>query len=137
MTARTSYSARLGNSGCGGRDPGEKVYTDTMRPAALTLHFRNLETLRNLERAAEALGLTTDELAEAAIERELVAVGAGLGGRLARALKKLETYSPERLDQDVEAFARSEVDVEDPLQARRLKASDAYGIGALFGDPME
>ncbi len=107
-----------------------------MEPAALTLHFRNLETLRNLERAAEALGLTIDELAEAAIERELVAVGAGLQSRLARALKRLESYGPEKLDQDIEAFARSEVDVEDPLQARRVEAPDAYGIGALFGDPM-
>ena len=79
-----------------------------MEPAALTLHFRNLETLRNLERAAQALGLTTDELAEAAVERALVTLGAGLEGRLARALKRLGAYRPEKLDQDVETFARSE-----------------------------
>lgn len=64
-----------------------------MSRAGLTLHFRNEETARNLERAAEALGVSTDEFAEAAIQRELAAVGAGLEGRLARALDRLKTYS--------------------------------------------
>lgn len=108
-----------------------------MSRAALTLHFRNEETLRNLERAAEALGVSTNELAEAAIERELVAVGAGLEGRLARALDRLKTYSPSNLDRDIKEFARSEVEIEDPLQARRAESPDPYGIGALFGHPVE
>ena len=51
-----------------------------MSQAALTLHFHNQETLRDLERAAEALGVSMDELVEAAIERELAAVGADVGG---------------------------------------------------------
>jgi hypothetical protein len=108
-----------------------------MSHAALTLHFRNDETLRNLERAAEALGVSMDELAEAAIERELAAVGAGLEGRLTRSLERLKSYSPEDLDRDASAFARSEVEVEDPLQARRVESPDAYGIGALFGDSVK
>ena len=44
-----------------------------MSQAALTLHFQNQETLRNLERAAETLGVSVDELAEAAIARGLAA----------------------------------------------------------------
>jgi hypothetical protein len=84
-----------------------------MSRAALTLHFRNEETLRNLERAAEALGVSTDDLAEAAIERELAAVGASLEARLARALERLKSYSPADLDRDIRAFARSEVEVTD------------------------
>jgi hypothetical protein len=108
-----------------------------MSRAALTLHFRNEETLRNLERAAEALGVPTDELAEAAIERELTAVGAGLEGRLGRALERLKSYGEADLGRDIREFARGEVDVEDPLQARRMESPDAYGIGALFGHPME
>lgn len=108
-----------------------------MSSAALTLHFRNAETLRSLERAAEALGVSTDELAEAAIERELAAVGAGLEGRLSRALGRLKSYSPADLERDIRAFAESEVEVEDPLQARRVEPPDAYGIGALFGHSVE
>lgn len=108
-----------------------------MEAAALTLHFRKQETLRDLERAADALGVTIGELAEAAIERELTVVGAGLEGRLTRALERLGSYGPEELDRDIAAFARSEVEIEDPLQARRVEAPDAYGIGAIFGDPLE
>ena len=108
-----------------------------MSHAALTLHFRNDETLRNLERAAEALGVSMDELAEAAIERELAAVGAGFEGKLTRSLERLKSYGPTDLDRDISAFARSEVEVEAPLQARRVESPDAYGIGALFGDSVE
>ena|SRR5829696_2062782 len=108
-----------------------------MSSAALTVHFHNDETLRNLERAAEALGVSMDELAEVAIERELAAVGAGLEGRLTRALDRLKSYGPTDLDRNIRDFAQSEVEIEDPLQARRIESPDAYGIGALFGGPME
>lgn len=108
-----------------------------MSQAALTLHFHNQETPRDLERAAEALGVSMDELAEAAIERELAALGAGLEGKLARSLRRLKPFDSADLERDVRAFARSEVEVEDPLQARRVESSDPYGIGALFGDSVE
>ena len=108
-----------------------------MSSAVLTLHFRNEETPRDLERAAEVLGVSKDELAEVAIERELAAVGAGLEGRLARALDRLKSYGPDDLERDIREFARSEVEFEDPLQARLVESPDAYGIGALFGHPVE
>ncbi|HVR99342.1 MAG TPA: hypothetical protein VMW27_22160 [Thermoanaerobaculia bacterium] len=108
-----------------------------MSRAALTLHFRNQETLRKLERAAEALGVSTDELAEAAIERELAAIGAGLEDRFTRSLERLKSYGPADLDRDIRDLARSEVELEDPLQARLVESPDAYGIGALFGHPVE
>lgn len=41
------------------------------------------------------------------------------------------------LDRDIRDFARSEVEVEDPLQARLVESPDAYGIGALFGHRVE
>ena len=108
-----------------------------MSRAALTLHFHTDETLRNLERTAEALGVSMDDFAEVAIERELAAVGAGLEGKLARSLERLKSYSPEDLDRDIRDFAKSEVEIEDPLQARRIESPDVYEIGALFGDPVE
>jgi hypothetical protein len=107
-----------------------------MTRAALTLHFSNEETLRDLEQAAEALGVSTDDLAEVAIERELAAVGAGFDGRLSRILARLKPPGDADHDGAIRLFARNEVEVEDPLRAHRV-ASDAYGIGALFGDPLE
>jgi hypothetical protein len=108
-----------------------------MSRTALTLHFHSEETLGNLERTAKTLGVSMDDLAEVAIERELAAVGAGLEGRLTRVLERLKSYNPADLDRDIRAFAQSEVEIEDPLQARRIESADAYGIGALFGDPVE
>jgi hypothetical protein len=108
-----------------------------MSHAVLTLHFRDEETLRDLERAAEALGVSTDDLAEAAIERELAAVGAGFEARLSRALAGLKRYDPADLEQEIQDFAHGEVEVEDPIKARLADSPDAYGIGALFGHPVE
>lgn len=108
-----------------------------MSRAALTVHFHNDETLHNLERTAEALGVSMDELAEVAIERELAALGAGLEGRLTRTLDRLKSYDSADLERDIRDFAQSEVEIEDPLRARRVESPDAYGIGALFGRPVE
>jgi hypothetical protein len=94
---------------------------------SLTLHFHNDETLQNLERAASALGVSMDDLAEVAIERELAAVGTGLESRLSRSLERLKSYGAEDLDWDIQAFARTEVEIEDPLQARRISAGTGDG----------
>ena len=107
-----------------------------MSNAVLTLHFRNEETLRNLEQAAEALGVSKDELAESAIEREL-ALGANLESRLVRTLDRLKSLGSGNLERDIQEFARSEVDFEDPLLSRYAETPDAHGIGALFGYPVE
>jgi hypothetical protein len=81
-----------------------------MSQATLTLHLTT-ETLRNLEQAAAVLGVSTGELAEVAIERQLAVVGAGLEGRLA--------LGPADLDRDIRSFARNEAELEDPLRGRR------------------
>ena len=63
--------------------------------------------------------------------------GTDLEDRLARILDHLQSYGPEDLDRDIREFARSEVEVKDPLQAHRVESPDAYGIGALFGHSVE
>jgi hypothetical protein len=103
----------------------------------LTLHFRNPETFRELQRAAATLGISPDELAEAAIESELASMGARLDDKLARMVERLRTSGPGDLDRAIEDFARAEVEVDDPLKAHRVESADAYGIGALFGDRLE
>ena len=79
----------------------------------LVVHFRNEETLRHLERTAEALGIPVDELAEAALE--IAVLGASSEGRLKHVAERLGAYGPEELDRDILEFARSEVAYEDPL----------------------
>ena len=95
-----------------------------MSGAVFTLRFSDQETLRSLERTAAALGVSTTDLAEAAIERELTVVGSDLDHRLTRALERLKSAGPTDLDQDIEDFARAELDIEDPLSARRVEAPE-------------
>jgi hypothetical protein len=102
---------------------------------ALTVQLSNEETFRNLERTAEALGVTVDELAEAALQ--VAALSADLEGILERISEHLEAYDEEDLERHIQEFAHSEVAHEDPLQARLVEATDAYGIGALFAHPVE
>lgn len=107
-----------------------------MSNAVLTLHFRNEETLRYLEQAAEALGVSKDELAESAIEREL-ALGAHTEDRLALTLDRLRSQGPGDLERDIQEFARSEMDFDDPFRSRFAETPDPHGIGALFGHSVE
>jgi hypothetical protein len=86
------------------------------------LRFSDEETLRKLERTAAALGVSTTELAEAAIERELTLVGSDQDHRLARALDRLRSADPAALDQDIQDFARGELAIEDPLRAHRVES---------------
>ncbi|HWN40939.1 MAG TPA: hypothetical protein VNW71_01895 [Thermoanaerobaculia bacterium] len=106
----------------------------------LIVHFHNEETLRNLERTAEALGITVAELAEAALE--IATLGVNAEGRAKRISEKLAAYGPEDLDRDIREFARSEVTFQDPLQSRLVDTrmvdnQDPYDIGALFARRVE
>src|SRR5262249_2275144 len=107
-----------------------------MSRSALIVHFHN-ETLRNLERTAEALGVSVDDLAEVAIERELAAVGAGIEGRLTRSLERLRSYGPADLDRGIRNFARSGVESRDPFQSLRMTSAEVHGKEALLGNPVE
>ena len=102
----------------------------------MVLRFRNPETRRNLQRTAEALGVSVDDLAEAAIQQELTAFASNLEPQLQSLDDRLASFEedPER---DVEDFAQAEVTFEDPLRARRVRAVDAYGIGAAFARRVE
>jgi len=102
---------------------------------ALTVQLPNEETFRNLERTAEALGISLDELAEAGLQ--IAALSADLEGKLERMSERLEAYDEADLERDIQEFARSEVAYEDPLKTRLVELQDPYGIGALFARPLE
>jgi hypothetical protein len=109
------------------------------RSAVLKLHFRNEETLRHLEQTAHKLGISADELAEAAIERELASMGTGLENRLVGIVDRLTTQQPgwDSVEQDIADFARGEVELDDPFQGKRVSTDDPHGIGALFARRLE
>ncbi len=109
---------------------------DRQRPA-FTLRFRNEATHRTLRLTAHALGVSMNELAEAAIEHELTFIGADLEGKLIRTAELLRSYRDVDVEKDIEAFARAEVTVDDPLQSRQAALEDACGVGALFARSME
>jgi predicted transcriptional regulator len=108
-----------------------------MSDTALTLRFKNENTFRALQETAKALGLSVNELAEAAIEKELELIGPELEHRLARIAELLPSYHGQGIEQDIEAFAHGEVSIEDPLRARLAEAEDLHGIGAAFARRVE
>ncbi len=109
---------------------------DLQRPA-FTLRFRNEATHRALRLTAHALGVSMNEFAEVAIEHELAFVGADLEQKLTRAAELLRSYRGAGVEEDIEAFARAEVTLDDPLQSRQAALEDAYGVGALFARSLE
>jgi hypothetical protein len=101
------------------------------------LRFSDEETLRKLERTATALGVSTTELAEAAIARELMLVGSDQDHRLARALDRLRSAGPAGLDRDIQDFARGELEIEDPLRAHRVESrGQAQADAGDQGEPL-
>ncbi len=77
-----------------------------------------------------------NDLAESAIEHELALLGADLEQKLTRAAELLGSYRDD-IERDVTAFARAEVEVEDPLRSHHAALEDAYGVGALFAGSVE
>lgn len=104
----------------------------------LTVHFRDPENHCALGRAAEALGISVEELAERAIEHELAMIGVGLNENLRRTVDLLGSYRGGGSDEDVEAFAHGDVTYKDPLSGcTASERHDSLGIGAVFTDPVE
>lgn len=77
------------------------------------------------------------EIAEAAIEREVAALGADLEDRLSRTLELLRSFRREAIDEDVERFAEAEVTEDDPLRSHHRGHQDALGVSAAFARSME
>lgn len=102
---------------------------------AVTVHLSNEATLRDLESTAEALGISLDELAEAAFQ--IAVLSNNVKGRLEGLSERLQAYGRADLERDIQEFARSEVAFRDPLQARRVDMQDPYDIGALFVRSLE
>ena len=110
--------------------------TSPGRPA-FTLRFRNEATHHALRLTAHALGVSMNELAESAIEHELALIGVDLEQKLTQAAELLRSWRDGDVERSVEAFARAEVTVDDPLRSHAAALEDAYGVGALFARSVE
>ena len=109
----------------------------TRQQPAFTLRFRNQNTRRALQLTAKTMGISMNQLAESAIERELAVIGADLEEKLTRTAELLRSLRDKDFDDDVAAFAKAEVDLADPLRCRMLETEDEYGVGAAFARPLE
>ncbi|MCP4661888.1 MAG: hypothetical protein GY856_41320 [bacterium] len=66
------------------------------------------------------------ELAEAAITHELARIGADLEQKLTGTAELLRSYRGEGIAEDIAAFTRGEVTVDDPLRSR-MTAENVVG----------
>jgi hypothetical protein len=101
-----------------------------------TLRFRDETTHQALRLTADLLGMSMNELAENAIRHELTLLGADLEQRLIRATELLRSYRG-ATERDLAAFARAEVEVEDPLRSSLSISEDRHGVGAAFARSLE
>jgi len=81
--------------------------------------------------------MSMSELAERAIEHELAVVGTELEERLQTVVELLGLYRGGDTEPAVDAFARAEVEDDDPLRSRAAARVDPVGVGAAFADPVE
>jgi len=111
---------------------------------AFTLRFEDAATHDTLRLCAGELGVSMSHLAERLIAQQLRVVARTLGHNLSETLSALRSYGGDGLDKDLEAFARAEVEEDDPIQTRLVSAestdpssTDPYGVSALFGQGVE
>ncbi|MCH7670304.1 MAG: hypothetical protein IIC71_14050 [Acidobacteria bacterium] len=110
-------------------------------PRVLTLRFRNLRTYQRLKQVAALVGTSMNEIAEAAVERELDFLSADLESQLTETVEALKSWRSTEADieRDIQQFGDAESSLRDPMRAtlRTIKLVDPLNIGALFADSVE
>ncbi len=110
----------------------------TRRPV-FTLRFKSSTTHRRLKRVSDLIGSSMNEIAEAAIERELDFLATDLEQELMDTVEAWRSwdYSQSDLEGDIAAFAEGEALQRDPLRSRSVPVADSAGVGEIFADPVE
>lgn len=91
-----------------------------MTTPAFPLRFKDPDTKEMLRIVATQLGVPMNEIAERAIRREVILLGAGIEKQLTEIVAALRSYNPER---DIDAYMDDVADGEglpDPLQATQI-----------------
>ena len=113
----------------------------TTRDTAFPLRFKNPANRDALRHIAELTGRSMTDIAEQAIEHEVVLLAADLDARLSQALDIVRRYQPDRdFDRYVEAAAEGERAGLDPMRNTRRASpssettisSDPFGVAAAF-----
>lgn len=113
----------------------------TTRDTAFPLRFKNPANRDALRHIAELTGMSMTDIAERAIEHEVVLLAVDLDARLSQALDIVRRYQPDRdFDRYVEAAAEGERAGLDPMRNTRRASpssgttisSDPFGVAAAF-----
>jgi len=104
-----------------------------------TLRFRKSATHTRLKRVSDLVGSSMNEIAEAAIERELDFLAADLEQELLETVEALRgwEYTRSHLERDIAAFADGEAFERDPLRSTLLTVADSAGVGDIFAGPVD
>lgn len=117
---------------------GDNVW---MKRPVLTLRFHNTRTHTRLKKVAGLVGVSMNDIAEVAIERELDFLAADLEDELLETVDALRSwrYTDEQLTVDIAAFSEGEAHERDPLQATMAppNSADAVGVRDIFADTVE
>jgi hypothetical protein len=104
---------------------------------AFPLRFEDATTRQALHDLAEQMGVSMNKLAQDAIAAQLGMTAVFLEARLEKTLHTLRRYRGTWSDAEIAAFARSEVDHEDPAQGHMIVADegDPFGVLKAFAGP--
>ncbi len=115
------------------------VHYDDMTRSVLTLRFKRSATHRRLKRVSGLIGSSMNEIAEAAIARELDFLAADLEQELMETVETLRgwEYNEADLERDIAAFAEGEALLRDPLRSTSVSVADSAGVGEILAGPVE
>jgi len=104
------------------------------RVATFPLRFESEATRQALRDVAEQLGVSMNKLAQDAIAAQLGITIPVLEARLQKSLDALRRYRGAWSDDEIAAFARGEIEHDDPAQGRMAVAheSDPFGVLRAF-----
>ena len=101
------------------------------------LRFEDATTRQALHDLAEQMGVSMNKLAQDAIAAQLGLTAVFLEARLEKTLQALRRYRGTWSDEEIAAFAHSDVEHEDPAQGHMIEAdaSDPFGVLRAFAGP--
>ena len=107
-------------------------------PSTFPLRFGSERTRAALRALSEQTGVSMNKLAQDAVAAHMGLVSTLLEDRLERTLAALQRYRGAWSDDEIAAFARAEVQHEDPAEGGmvRTQEDDPFGVLRAFADPV-
>jgi hypothetical protein len=101
------------------------------------LRFEDATTRQALHDLAEQMGVSMNKLAQDAIAAQLGMTGVFLEARMEKTLQALRRYRGTWSDDEIAAFAHSDVEHEDPVRGHMIEVDepDPFGVLRAFAGP--